>query len=282
MGYNALRASYGNFVDIFPEQIIGIGRVGSTDFSKMIRAFVSDSMICSLYNDVNNVFKSDKMLNSTLTDAFRRFNYYFPERKVPEVYTFISGFNLSVGVDSNAVFVGLDRYLGNDVSFYSMLGIPKYMQYKMNPKKIPSDVMRAWVLSEFPMNDSIDNVMTNMIWEGELVYVTSKLLPEQDIDLIMGFTPEQLRFCQNNEKMIWAYLIERKLLFSTNTFDITKYIHDAPFTSGLPQESPGRAMVWIGYRIVKSFMENNSHLSLSDLMSISDYNRILNGAKYRP
>lgn len=282
VSYNGLRASYGGFVDIFAESIIGIGKVGTPEFCSLIGSFVSDSMIRALHQEVLTAFPDTRKLSTTFTDAFRRFVYYFPERKVPDVYTFISGFNLSVGIDTCSVFIGLDRYLGPDVRYYSMLGIPKYMQQKMTPEKVPSDAVRAWVLGEFPFNDSVENVMSHMIWEGELLYVTSKLLPNQDVEQLMGFTPDQMRFCRNNEKLMWTYLIEHKLLFSTNSFDITRFINDAPFTSGFPQESPGRAVVWLGYRIVGTFMRNNPSVSLSDLMRVHDYNQILNGAKYRP
>ncbi len=81
---------------------------------------------------------------------------------------------------------------------------------------------------------------------------------------------------------MWTHLIENKLLFTTNTVDINKMINDAPFTSGFPQESPGRAAVWIGYRIVERFMERNKNIDLQRLMLIKDYQEILTLARYKP
>lgn len=280
--YEGLRNEYGVFVDLFSEKIIGIGKYGDENFCPIIKSFVTDTMIKGLYTQVQAKFSNTNELNSIFTDAFRRYSYYFPNRLIPHVYTFVSGFNLSVGIDSSSVFIGLDRYLGSDVAYYSMLGIPRYMQQKMTPEKISSDALRAWVMGEFIFNDSIDNLMSNMIWEGEVMYITSKLLPKQSIDKIFGFTPAQMKFCLNNEKLMWTYLIEHKQLFSTNSFDISKFVNDAPFTSGFPQESPGRAVVWLGFRIVESFMKNNPTLTLNDLVQISDYNQIMAGAKYRP
>jgi hypothetical protein len=81
---------------------------------------------------------------------------------------------------------------------------------------------------------------------------------------------------------MWTHLIENKLLFTTNTLEINKFVNDAPFTSGFPQESPGRAAVWIGYRIVESLMQRNEQITLEDLMGFRDYQKVLNMARYKP
>lgn len=280
--YRMLRGVYGDFIDLFPERIIGIGPVETPVFAANMRRFVTDTMILLLDRQVRAAFPDTAALDAAFTDAFRRFHYYFEQNIVPQVFTFISGFNLSVGIDSNAVFIGLDRYLGPEQKYYSMLGIPKYLQQNMIPQKITSDALHAWLLGEFPMNDSVDNVLTNMIWQGELLYICTQLLPNQDVASIIGFTPEQLKFCKNNERMMWTYLVEHKLLFSTNSLDIARFTHDAPFTSGFPQESPGKAAVWLGYRIVDKFMRQNPERTLADLVRIADYSEILSDSKYRP
>jgi len=178
--------------------------------------------------------------------------------------------------------IGLDRYLGRDCDYYPRLGIPKYSIYDMHPAKIPSDCFRAWAIGEFPFNDSIDNLVNNMIYEGTLMYFTKKMLPEQPDSLIFGFNPQQMRWCEKNEKQIWTYFIENKLLFITDSFQINKYINNAPFTSGFSQESPGRTVVWIGYRIVNSYLKNNKDITFQQMMSSKDYQKIFNQSKYRP
>ena len=50
---------------------------------------------------------------------------------------------------------------------------------------------------------------------------------------------------------------------------------DAPFVAGFPEWSPGRVGQWVGYQLVKSFMDNNQDVGLKDLMEIQDANRIL-------
>ena len=63
---------------------------------------------------------------------------------------------------------------------------------------------------------------------------------------------------------MWQYLIEKDLLFSTDQLTIRKLTGEAPFTSYFTNESPGRAAVWIGFRIVESYMVKNPDISLEE------------------
>ena len=277
-----LKAKYGQFADLFFEGIIRIGKPENPQYFQFLRSFLTDTMVNNSYRKAQSTFTNFDDLNIALTDAFRRYNYHFPTRKIPAVISYVSGYNLSVAIDENVVAVGLDRYLGSDTPQYKLLGIPRYMAIKMVPEKIPSDIVRAWLYGEFAYNDSVDNLLSNMIYEGELIYITRHLLPNEPEYLIHGFSEEQLEWCEKNEADMWTHLIENKLLFTTNTLEINKFVNDAPFTSGFPQESPGRAAVWIGYRIVESLMQRNEQMTLEELMDIKDYQKVLNMARYKP
>jgi len=277
-----LKAKYGQFADLFFEGIIRIGKPENPQYHQFLRSFLADTMVYNSYRRAQTSFSNFDDINKTLTDAFKRYNYHFPSRKIPRVISYISGYNLSVAIDENVVAVGLDRYLGSETPQYKMLGIPRYMANKMIPEKIPSDIVRAWLYGEFVYSDSVDNLLSNMIYEGELIYITKHLLPNEPEHLIHGFSEEQLKWCKKNEADMWTHLIENKLLFTTNTLEINKFINDAPFTSGFPQESPGRAAVWIGYRIVESLMQRNEQMTLEELMNIKDYQKVLNMARYKP
>jgi len=277
-----LKEKYGQFADLFFEGIIRIGKPENPQYYQFLRSFLIDTMVNNSYRKAQSTFANFDDLNIALTDAFRRYNYHFPTRKIPSVISYVSGYNLSVAIDENVVAVGLDRYLGSETPQYMLLGIPRYMANKMIPEKIPSDIVRAWLYGEFAYNDSVDNLLSNMIYEGELIYITKRLLPNEPEHLIHGFSDEQLKWCEKNEADMWTHLIENKLLFTTNTLEINKFVNDAPFTSGFPQESPGRAAVWIGYRIVESMMQRNEQMSLEELMSIRDYQKVLNMARYKP
>ncbi len=277
-----LANKYGDFFNLFGEKIIGIGKVEDPEYLNYLESFITDKMVSETYTKVQQVFPNVDALNAEFTDAFKRFHYYFPKNAIPKVYTFVSGFNQSTVLAEGLLGIGLDRYLGSDYENYPRLGIPKYSINDMKPSKISSDCMRAWAIGEFPFNDSIDNLVSNMIYEGRLMYFTKKLLPDQPDSLIFGFSPNQMKWCEKNEELIWTYLIENKMLFIIDSFIINKCINDAPFTSGFSQESPGRAIVWLGYKIVGAYIKNNNETSFQKLMMERDYQKILNSSRYRP
>lgn len=277
-----LTKEYGNFFHLFGEGMISIGKVEDPQFAGYLESFMTDQMVTETYKKVQEVYPNLENLNAEFTDAFKRYHYYFPNKCIPKVYSFISGFNQSTVLADSLLGIGLDRYLGSDCSYYLRLGIPKYSIKNMKPSKISSDCMRAWAIGEFPFNDSIDNLVNNIIYEGKLMYFTKRMLPNQPDSLIFGFTSKQMKWCDKNEKDMWTYLIENRLLFITDSFIINKYINDAPFTTGFAQESPGRAVVWLGYKIVDSYLNKNKNISFPQMMKMRDYQKIFNQSKYRP
>ena len=200
-----------------------------------------------------------------LQDGFRHYLYYFPGRRVPAVYTCITGFNNSIITGDSVLGIGLDRYLGSGSEYYRRLEIYKYLADRMTPENIVPDCIYGWGASEWEFSDlsyPADNVLSEMIHEGKLKYFEKCMLPEVSEGIIFGFSADQLKFCRNNEDQMWQYLIEKDLLFSTDQFTIRKLTGEAPFTSYFTNESPGRAAVWIGFRIVESYMMRNPDISL--------------------
>jgi hypothetical protein len=88
-------------------------------------------------------------------------------------------------------------------------------------------------------------------------------------------------FCSNNEKQMWTYLIEEKLLFITDHFRINQFIEESPFTKDFSTDSPGKAAVWIGYRIIESYVKKNN-ISIGQLSHENDFQYMLNESRYNP
>lgn len=279
-----LEKKYPDFFPLFTNKIIQIGNPGQADFSERLMAFVSDFTIYKVKSRVEEVFPNLNKLENQLSSAFSNYASAFPGHSVPHIITCISGFNQSIVLTDSLVVVSLDKYLGSNDEFYKLLDppIPEYMCYIMQPAKIPSDIVRAWLIGEFPYNDAKDNLLTKMIFEGRAIYCVKQLIPDIKDSLLWGFTPRQLRFCKDNEKNMWTYLVEHKLLFEGNKFIIGQFINEAPFTKDFSKESPGKSAVWIGYQIVNSYMKRNGSISLNELMTETDYLKILNLSRYNP
>ena len=279
-----LKEKYKGFLQLF-SYVINSGDINDSSFSDFLTRFCTDRQNNEVYTFTMRIFPDIVDIEENLEKAFRHYSYYFPEKDIPAVFTCITGFNNSIITGDSVLGIGLDRYLGADCEYYPGLQIYNYLAARMTSAYIVPDCMYGWGSSEWEftsMKYQTDNVMAEMIHEGKLKYFEKCMLPEVSDEMIFGFTPEQLNFCRNNEGRMWQYLVENDLLFRTEKFTIRKLTGEAPFTSYFTNESPGRAAVWTGFRIIESFMGKNPRITLKELMNNSDIQGILEQAKYNP
>lgn len=277
-----LKLKYGEFFILYNFMIVRLGNPNASAYPGYLRNFLTDFDMYNLHKEVSRVFPDLTFLEKELNEAFKRYQYYFPERNVPQIFTYIGGFNQSIVTSDTILGIGLDKYLGTDHVFYGKMELAQYLRYNMHPQKISSDCVRAWAMTEFEYDESTDNLIGQMIHYGKVMYFTDFMLPYQHDTLKTGFSSAQLEWCRKNEASMWTYLVEKKLLFTTDLRVINKFIGEAPFTNDFTSEAPGRAAVWLGWQIVKSYMKRHKELTLEQLMEETDYQKILNKARYRP
>jgi hypothetical protein len=280
----ALKKDFGSFLQLF-SYVINTGDINDPAFGDFLIRFCTDKLSYEVYLDVMKKYPDTDILQKELENAFRHYLYYFPKKNVPAIFTCISGFNNSIITGDSVLGIGLDRYLGSNSEYYKRLQIYRYLVARMTPENILPDCMYGWGSTEWDfsrMNYPVDNVMAEMLHYGKLKYFEKCMIPIVSDSVIFGFSEKQMIFCRNNESQMWQYLVENNLLFSTDRFVIRKLTDEAPFTSYFSNESPGRASVWLGFRIVESYMINNRSISLSDLMNNTDVQSILEKARYIP
>ena len=279
-----LKLEYGSVIDTY-SRVVGLGDTADARWNSAFVTFATDMRNLDLWDEVKRVWPDTRALEEELEDAFRHYIYYFPGRTLPEVMTCISVFNNSIIVDDSLLMISLDRYLGADSRYYPQLGIFGYQSRKMTPAYAAPDGMYAWASTEWLYDDAgygTRTLLNTMIHEAKLVYFTRRMMPELNDTLIHGFTARQMDFCRANEGEIWEYLVGKDLLFSTDGFLIRKFTGEAPFTSYLTEDSPGRAVVWTGFRIIERYMNNNPGVTMEELMAMTDCQAILSGARYNP
>jgi hypothetical protein len=279
-----LQAKYDGFLRYFG-YVINIGEPSDSTWSDGLVRFSTDKLNNEVYEATMKVYPDLRKIEDELTVAFKHYLYYFPGEKIPGVFTCITGFNNSIIVADSILAIGLDKYLGTDCKYYPGLQLFKYQIAKMNPDNIVRDCIYSWATSEWNYKDlgyAVENVMSEMIHEGKLLYFVKSMLPESNDNITFGFGVDQMKFCRNNEKQMWQYLVEHNLLFSTDQLTKRKLTGEASFTAYFSNESPGRAAVWTGFRIIESYMLKNRDISLGDLMRNTDVQGILDKAKYNP
>jgi hypothetical protein len=271
-----------NFFDIYTSYVLNIGTTNSPGFKTNLNTFINDSVISRVADSILTVFSTIDWLKTDLTMGFKHYKYYFPGAQIPQIYTCVSGFNKSVFICNDGIGIGLDKYFGPGCIFYAYLGIPQYKRAKMYPEKIVTDVFNSIFLSDFPCNDSINNLLSNMIYQGKAMYFTKAMCPSTPDSVIIGYSAKQLQWCRENENKMWTYLIEQKIIYESERLILQKFIGDAPFTNSFSNDSPGRTGCWLGWRIVSSFMNKNPEISLNKLLLMNNSQQILNQSGYFP
>ncbi|MEI7831054.1 MAG: hypothetical protein WCI31_14850 [Prolixibacteraceae bacterium] len=278
----ALQEKYGAFFSLYNKEILAIGNSTDSLYADYLITFIGDSTVTKARQKSDSLFHDFEPYAKQLELAFRHYRYYFPGYPVPSVYTYLSGFNQSVVTMPQAVGISLDNYLGSNCKFYQQLGIPAYKRQNMEPKKLVYDAIYGFVSQQFEYRGNTENLISNMIHQGKLLYLLDALVPDGPDTLKIGYRSVELDWCKANEAEIWSYLVEKKMLFSGDRMELVRFINSAPFTTPFGQKSPGRTGIWLGWQIVKYYMKKNPQTKLQDLMKENDYHKILNDSGYSP
>lgn len=276
-----LKNKYGEFFEIF-NFVLKLGAPKDPRYTELLKKFITDYFENLSYNKVIEVYPNLDKLTSDLNMAFTNYKEYFPGKRVPRVFTWISGWNQSIVTSDTILGIGLDLFLGKECEYYSNLGLAKYIRYTLQKEYIVPECIKTWGNTEFEFKGAENNVLNNMLYKAKIWYFAKKILPQTPDTLLFGFTPGQLKWCNNNKEQMWTYLVEHKMLFSTDLMTIKKLIDPAPFTLYFTKESPGTAAVWLGYKIIEAYMKNNTNVSLPELMQEKDYQMLLRKSNFKP
>jgi hypothetical protein len=274
--------NHAGFFDIYTKHVLKIGTFEDPGFKNYLGSFVSDTVISRVADSVEYVFNDFQCIEKQLKNGFRHYKFYFPNASIPEIYTCVTGFNQSIFTSEFGVGIALDKYIGSECIFYKYLGIPQYKSVNMHLGKIVPDLFYSLYNTEFPFRDSVNNLLSNMIYQGKAIYFTKAMSPNLPDSIIMGYSSKQLKWCKDNEQKMWSFLIEKKLLYDFERLTLQRFIGDAPFTNTFSKESPGRAGSWLGWRIVCSFMNKNPNVTLNELVQMNNAQLILSRSGYFP
>ena len=277
-----LQNTYDPFYSAFVENIINVGAVNDPSVYYYLTSFVNDKNIRLVQQKCDSLYKNFNPFSIELEEAFNHYNYYFPKRTIPKIITYNSGFNYAIVTDSSYLGIGLEMFLGENYPAYQQLGLPQYTIRTMNREHLVASAMLGWMSTEFELQEERADLLTEMVHQGKLLYLLDAMLPLEEDSIKMSYTPEQLIWCDKNEKQVWFYFIDNDLLYSKETKEVIKYMGESPFIQGFPEGSPGRIGHWVGWQIVKAYMNNNKEVTLKKLSQENDAQKILNLSKYKP
>ena len=286
-GLRQLERKYPVFLPVYLSSIMNYGPYSDTSqvLDQELRTFLAAREVRQLEDTVNAHFPDLTALEGQLELAFRYTRYYFPNFRPPHCISFVSALSNYGAVTVDTVLaIGLDMFLGPAYPFYSKVSdpYPQYMIRQFAPRFMAADCMKAIQQELFPPLPPGKPLIQQMIDKGRQLYFLDRVMPGAPDSDKIGYTGPQIRWCQANEQLIWQYFIQNNLLFSTDMEQDMHFIGDGPSTQGLPDQAPGNIGSWIGWQIVRNYMKRNPSTPLSELMGMSDLQKILEDSHYRP
>jgi hypothetical protein len=277
----AIYSQLSDFADIYFKGIIQAGDTSMASFYTTLNMFKNDNDMLQTYRDVNEVYGNFDSFKFQLQDAFNFYTYYFPEKHVPVIVPCITGYNYAILAADSVLGIGLEMFMGKNYKYYAMIGFPLYKAEIMDSTYLVSEAIKSWVQTEFFEEQDNEDLLTKMITAGKILFITEALLPKIEDRIIIGYTDEQWKWCIEHKTNMWAHWVDNQLLYSTISKDIMKYLNEGPFTPGFPRESPARTAAWMGWMIVKNYMQKQSEIDLKDLIK-KDPKTILKQSKFKP
>lgn len=281
--FQRLENQYGTFLKLFCHRILNVRNAPDSIIIRELSRFVADADIRHLKEKTDSVFADFIPYHLSLVKAVQRLKKEVPSWRVPaSIITFISAFNYRIITTDSVLAVSLDMFLGShEEEMYSSVGFPRYLTRKFSPDYLVVDAMRGWIQSEMPDDSAGNDLISQMIFYGKQQYLLKQILPDTPDSILFGYTGEQMKWCLKEEANIWAYFIEKNLLFNTQIQQYSRYITDGPTTQGMPKESPGNVGLFTGYRMVKAFAENNK-ADFKTILQLKDVHELMRKSGYRP
>lgn len=281
--YTILRTKYPNFLKAF-----GVVTVNLQDeeldnpvlFKQLMEPYFSNAALSKIYADALTLFSDLSTYELELTKANDLIKTYFIGKELPGLSIHVSGFKANTIVLDSIISVSTDKYLGKDYSGYKTF-FESYQTIQMQPKYIVRDFLKAWLMSEFRETNQRKDLLSEVIYQGKILYALNQLLPEWDESDILGYTEQQQEWCEEHAKDIWKMTIDHNYLFNSDSQVIQKYMEDAPYTAIISAESPGRVGLWLGLQIIKNYAKNTGH-DLQSILLENNNQLLLKSAKYNP
>lgn len=283
-----LKSKYGAFYHDYIKLLLQEPvNTNDTAYFGLIKQIISGKPYHDLEHDVDSVYSNMDRVVAGLTDAFKHIKYYYPNKELPKIYTYTSGFMDQAVISDHYFGIGLDLFLGANSRFYPSLTNmwPRYISRNFNEQNIVPRVVEGMAREDmFLENDSNKTLLSKMIYNGKIMYYMDQILPTVPDSIKIGYTNTQIKWCNQYKSAIWAYFLDENLLYESDFMKIQKFLNPAPFTPGVGEknDSAPRLAVWTGWQIVKQYMDNNPNVTLQQLMGDNDAQKILNGSKYKP
>lgn len=254
-------------------------------FMTMLGEFVADPVMRDIYRITDSLYPDLGWLEEELGTALARANKICPAIAPQHFYTLVTGdlddYGNRVFCNETDLAISLDHYAVGAMERYQYFGLPAYIVAMSKKEYIVVDCMAELIRGQVQLADGDPTLLDYMIAEGKTLYLLGECLPQTPDSLLLRYTQQQMRWIQDNESQVWAWLIQNKMLYSTDLKQFHNLIDEAPKTNAFGNDSAPRSTSYLGWQIVKQYMKKSGS-SVIDLLAETDSRKILTQSAWRP
>lgn len=255
------------------------------EFVQMTQEFVSDPVTRDIFHITDSLYHDISDIERQLGRALARAYKLCPDMPhIERFYTMVTGdFNYKFRIYSNCsdLCVGLDNYALEAMEKYHYFGMPQYIVRSLSHEYIVPDCMYVLGGLQCKTNDGELSLLDYAIIEGKKLYFMEQTMPGIADTILLRYTADQLAWMKDNVAPVWGWLIQNKLLYSTDIGQFHNIIDDAPHTNAFGQASAPRTTAYIGLQIVNRYMKK-SGATMQQLFDNTDSRAILTASGWRP
>ena len=280
---------YGEFWGDYSEDILKLGPFNDVVTAAKLRRFLNHESTVETLAAIDTTSGSDAKvaeISQELENGFKRFHALLPSEPVPDVILMTSGFNYAIYPREEYLAIGLEWFIGHEHPILEKLPpemFPQYRKLRMHPDLITANALRGWMLVNFQNRGYTGRMLAeDILYWGKVLWLTKRCLPELHDHLLLDWTPTELEWAKANEESIWIELQPSDVIFETNRTVYNRWLTEGPFTraGSIPQESPDKLGIWMGWNIVEDYMEANPETTIEELFADRDPSNFLR--TYRP
>lgn len=276
------------FAEASPDELGAL----KSKYPKLFSNQVSDSLwVAKMQSDlqheinteVQKSFPDFKGETERIERFFKYAKYYFPAYTIPTVYTLAEEVNYrqKLILTDDLLLISLDNYLGKDHKFYN--GLAEYIAFQQDKEFLISDIAQEFAEQKLNAKRS-RTFLSDMVYHGKILYLKDLLMPFEPDAAKIYYSEDQLKWADENETQIWSFFVENDLIYSTDIRLENRFISLSPYSKfylELDNESSPRIGQYIGWQIVKAYIDKYPKTSIKELLELES-DVIFKKSNYKP
>ena len=269
----------GELYEFYTIEMLGAGSPSDDSIAVYLNQLVKDSIMQIVYSNIKTKFGDFSKEKNEIENMFKHLKYHIPHAMIPEnIVTYNSTFMSGVVSAPSQIGIGLEMYLGADNEIIKQVPIHEYIKPKMDAQFLMPDIAESWLVNNVIEDQKGEDFLSNMLYYGKIMYVIDAMMPDIEDNRKISYTKEEYNWAKASEYNIWEHIVEQKWIYSKSMKIVVRYFNHGPTTVGL-EGSPSRIGQYLGWQVVRAYMEKNPKVTILELIAEKNNSKILKAYK---